>query len=328
MKPNALTVVLNPNARRPRLAAPPVRKLEALLGPKAHIHVTRNLSELERLMGARRRENETVCFYGGDGSISCGLTLMIRARGENGHLPPILAVRAGTINMLCSVLGFRQRPTQTLKRWLRGELDTTRLIPTLKIEVEGRKPLYGFVFAWGLGYRVLREYYGRKHGDQAPDVRDGLIVMARTFLSACGPKASETPLFRAQDVKLKLDGEVTGLGPVYSLVAGTIDRLSLGIRPFAPAPIMPGSFHVSANGMPTSRVALHAPTLLYRLGDQRRLAAQVPVRLLAAAGTRELRAELTEGFTLDGEMVEIKGSARLRISPGPVVQFWTAHKRR
>jgi hypothetical protein len=34
---------------------------------------------------------------------------LIRHQGESFALPPVLAVRAGTINMLCSILGFREK---------------------------------------------------------------------------------------------------------------------------------------------------------------------------------------------------------------------------
>ena len=86
-----------------------------------NIHVTRNLGELDRLTRSWRREDETVCFFGGDGSIACGLTSLIRNQGEHFNLPPVLAVRAGTINMLCSVLGFRENPARTLERWHRND---------------------------------------------------------------------------------------------------------------------------------------------------------------------------------------------------------------
>ena len=320
MKPNALTVVLNPNARKPKLKLPSIDRLRRTLGPDTRIHLTRNLDELEELMKAWKRENETVCFFGGDGSIACGLTLLIRHKGENGRLPPVLAVRAGTINMLCSILGFDEQPERTLERWARKELDTVRQIPTLKVEVEGEKPRYGFVFAWGVGYRVLREYYSRS---KIPDVRDGMAVMAKAIASACLPNADQTALFRPEDLELSINGRGVGAEGMYSLLAGTIDRLSLGIRPFPPEPILPGGFHVSAMGLPVSSLAPRVPQLLFQFGDQRTLAKKHRTRFVCATGARELNCELTEGYTMDGEMFEIPGHAAVRISAGPVVQFWS-----
>ncbi|MBI3558347.1 MAG: hypothetical protein HY074_18930 [Deltaproteobacteria bacterium] len=319
-KPRALTLVLNPNARKPRLKPPSLAQLKKALGPNSRIHVTRNLEELDRLMQTWRNEEETVCFYGGDGSIARGLTSLIWHKGESYQLPPVLAVRAGTINMLCSMLGFREKIDRTLERWNRQELNTLRQIPLLKVEVENKKPQYGFIFSWGIGYRVLREYYARR---EIPDAIDGLAVLANTFFRACMPNASHIPMFKGFDLKLVIDGKAVPTEPLRSLAMGTISRLSLGLRPFAPEPILPGGFHLAANSMPVGRVALHAPTLLFQIGDQRKLARKMSRELISATGVREVRCELSEGFTMDGEMFEMPARARIKITAGPVVRFWT-----
>lgn len=225
--------------------------------------------------------------------------------------------------MLCSMLGFREPVDRTLGRWNRQELHTLRQIPMLKVEVEGRKPQYGFVFTWGIGYRVLREYYARR---ETPDAVDGLAVLANTFFRACMPNASHTPMFSGEDLKLAIDGKVAAIDPLRSLVIGTIPRISLGLKLFAPEPILPGGFHLSASSMPVSRAAFHAPTLLFQLGDQRNLARKMSRELVSATGVREARCELSEGFSMDGEMFEIPTRAKIKISAGPVVRFWTAQQ--
>jgi hypothetical protein len=154
-----------------------------------------------------------------------------------------------------------------------------------------------------------------------------MAVLAKSFFSACMPQAQKTAMFKPKDLKLVIDGRVIHADPMYSLALGTIDRLSLGIRPFAPEPILPGGFHISGNAMPVARVALNAATLLYQVGDQRKLARKVGKRLVTATGAQELRCELSEGFTMDGEMFPIEGTKRVRISAGPVVSFWTARNR-
>lgn len=319
-KPHALTLVLNPNARKPRLKPPSIEKLEKKLGPNSRIHITRDLEDLDRLMKSWKNEEETLCFYGGDGSIARGLTSLIRHKGESYRLPPVLTVRAGTINMLCSILGFREKVDTTFDRWTRNELNTLRQIPTLKVEVGNEPPQYGFIFSWGVGYRVLKQYYDRKH---VPDAVDAMAVMTKTFLSAILPGADRSPMFKGQEIKLMVDGKSPGTEPVRSLLVGTIERLSLGIKPFAPKSVLPDGFHVSVNSMPLTQVAWHSPTLLFQLGDQRELTKKLGNKLFCDTQVKELRAELTEGFTMDGEMFELSRPTKVRISPGPVVQFWT-----
>jgi hypothetical protein len=107
---------------------------------------------------------------------------------------------------------------------------------------------------------------------------------------------------------------------VRALTVGTIERVSLGIRPFPPEPVKAGAFHYSANGMSLAKVAWHAPTLLFGLGDQRKLGTSA---VLAGANAQSLEAVLSEGFTMDGEMFGLERPTRVRLSPGPVVRFWT-----
>ena len=319
MQPHALTLVLNPHARKPRLRPPSVDVLQARLGPDSRIHVTQNLDELDQLMSAWSEEEETLCFYGGDGSIARGLTSLVRHQGEDFNLPPVLTVRAGTINMLCNILGFRESVDRTLARWTRRELSGQRLIPMLKVEVEGEPPQYGFIFAWGVGYRVLRDYYAKS---EKPDVLDAVATMASTFAAALGPGADEHRLFRAENIDLRVDG-LACAGSAHALTVGTIERLSLGIRPFPPEPIKAGGFHYSSNGMSLGRVALHSPSLLFGMGDLRSLEERYAGRLRSGANARELTCVLSEGFTMDGEMFELPEPRRVRLAPGPVVRFWT-----
>jgi diacylglycerol kinase family enzyme len=316
-KPQALTLVLNPHARKPKLSAPSLGHLHDLLGPTARIHVTQDLDELDALMGAWNEEDETVCFYGGDGSIARGLTSLIRHQGEDFTLPPVLVVRAGTINMLATIVGFREGVERTLKRWRAGELRCLRSIPTIRVEMGNQPPQYGFVLAWGVGYRVLKEYYARR---PVPDVSDGMAVMAKAFLQACHPRADEQPFFRAEEIGLRVDGaEIPG--PQRSLVAGTISRLSLGIRPFPPGEALAGAFSYTSHALSLAKVVLHAPTLLFGAGDARKLRRER--ELACNSGIRELDCRLTEGFTMDGEMFELQEPTPVRIRPGPVVRFWT-----
>lgn len=297
--------------------------------------MTRDLGDLDRLMGdlcesgkggelvpTQSLQETSLCFYGGDGSVSRGITALIRHQGEKATIPPVLVVRAGTINMLCSVLGHNEKVERTLNRWRVRGPETLKTIPTIKVQVEGRAPQYGFVFAWGLGFRVLKQYYARS---ASPDVFDAAVLALKTFLSGLRPDADLRPLFKSEDVNLKVDGKPISVGPLRALLAGTISRVSLGIKPFAPEPICPGSFHVSANGMSLVKIALHSPSLLFQLGDQRNLSRRGH-RLFSATQVQELNCELSEGFTLDGEMFEIEARSKVKISPGPIVRFWSQSK--
>ena len=314
-----MTVVLNPNARKLKLQARSVEDFRKLLPPDSEIHLTRDLDELDALMGNWAHGERTVCFFGGDGSISRGITSLIQHHGEDIALPPVLPVRAGTMNFLCNLSHQRESANQTLERWSdnRGSL-SIREVPTLRVQVGDQKPRYGFVFAWGIGYRVLTEYYRR---NKSPNLMDGAVVATQAFIQAVNPFNEDLPLFRREEIGLSVNGKPVAADPMHTLTVGTISRISLGIRPFPHGEVRPGGFHFSANGMPLYRVAANVPTLLFGMSDQSEL--DFGPKLVNGKQVGEIECELTDGFTLDGELFELPARNRVRISAGPVAKFWT-----
>jgi hypothetical protein len=317
----AVTLVLNPNARKLKLEALDVDHFKQLLPPDSDIHLTRDLDELDALMSNWQHGERTVCFYGGDGSISQGLTSLIRNNGEDFPLPPVLPVRAGTINMLCNNTGKRESAMRTLEHWVSAETHRILEVPTLKIEIEGQETRYGFVFAWGIGYRVVREYYNR---NDAPNALDGAAVATQAFLQAIKPFNDDLPLFKKERLQLRINGGEPISEPMHTLTIGTIPRTSLGIRPFPPGEILPGGFSFSANGMPLYKVAAYVPVLMFGFGDQSEL--DFGGQLVCGRHVKSLECVLTEGFTLDGEMIELAGPSKVKLSSGPVARFWTRNK--
>lgn len=313
-----MTLVLNPNARRLKLDSLDVEHFKQLLPPDSEVHLTRDLDELDALMSNWQHGERTLCFYGGDGSISQGITSLIRHHGEAFELPPVLPVRAGTINMLCNNTGKRESAQRTLQHWVGAETHRIREVPTLKVEIEGREPRYGFVFAWGIGYRVLREYYSR---NATPNALDGAAVATQAFLQAIKPFNEDLPLFKKERLQMRVNGSEPVGDPMHTLTVGTIPRTSLGIRPFPPGDIAPGGFNFSANGMPLYKVAAYVPVLLFGFGDQSEL--DFGSQLVCGSKVKRLECVLSEGFTLDGEVIELEKPSRVVLSAGPVARFWT-----
>ncbi len=320
----SLSIVLNPNAGRVRKhMARRAQVVATELNPR--LHLTGSLDELDELFATVPVDaSQTVCFYGGDGSLGRGLSAMINHLGEDAALPTILPVAAGTINVMSEYLGLSEPPSETLGRLSEdGEL-VRRSIPSIKIEVEGHAPIYGFMFGWGVIYRVLESYYGRR---DHPTIADATMVMAQTFAQSMLPNATEMPLFSRHDLRLVADGRE--LGPsqpaLHSLIVGVLERSTMGLRALPPEPVSEGRFHFSGNGMRPGAVFRHSLTLLFGQGDQRELAAEHP--LVAEANVGVLELALTEGYTLDGEMIAVEGTRACRISAGPVIEFWAAPER-
>jgi hypothetical protein len=77
--------------------------------------------------------------------------------------------------------------------------------------------------------------------------------------------------------------------------------------------------------MPLTQVAINAPTLLFGTSDQRQLGFED--KLIASPGASEVCADLSEGFTMDGEIFALPSTKRVRLSGGPVVKFWMRSKK-
>jgi hypothetical protein len=60
---------------------------------------------------------------------------------------------------------------------------------------------------------------------------------------------------------------------------------------------------------------------MFGFGDQSEL--DFDGQLVCGRQVKTLECVLTEGFTLDGEIFELEGPSRVRISAGPVARFWT-----
>ncbi|MCA9682379.1 MAG: hypothetical protein KC457_09305 [Myxococcales bacterium] len=317
----SLVMVLNPNAGRVRRhMATPAARAKVELTPR--LHLTNSLTELDQLFADQAvDDSQTVCFYGGDGSIARGLSAMINGLGEDASLPTVLPVAAGTINVMSEYLGLTEAPHETLERLRRGQGLVRRSLPSIKVSVEGQGPLYGFMFGWGLAYRVLESYYGRR---KHPTLADASVIMAQTFAQSLHPRATELPLFSCRDLRIHVDGEPLGDDQprLHSFIAGVLGRSTMGLRPLPSDPVDDRRFHVSGNGMKPAAVFRHFPTLLFGRGDQRSLIPAHPV--ISHSNVAELRFELSEGYTLDGEMIPVDGTRICTIQPGPMISFWEA----
>ncbi|HTL11979.1 MAG TPA: diacylglycerol kinase family protein [Bdellovibrionota bacterium] len=323
-----LTVVLNPKARRcpSNIEAGAGLRVAKAAGPGSEIRITRTLDELDQLLTeiSDRTVGEpgTVCFYGGDGSVGRGLTAWVRARGEELEIPPLLAVRGGTINFLSSWLGIRGRPERTLSLWREGGMAQLRTVPTLRVDLGPAGVHYGFVLVWGVGERVLRRYYSRS---EQPGFWDASLVAAQTVLRALTGRDRE--LFARSHLGLQVEGGIqagTQSPPrtepgALSLLAGTVPRLSLGIRPLPRGEVQPNRFHVSVNRMEPRDLARHGLTLLAGRGESSALA---PLGLFESSSAESLEATLDGGISLDGELFALPEPTRVRVTAGPSVRFW------
>lgn len=306
----SIGVVLNPQAGRNRQAVDRAARLGDLLGPDSWVRETASLEQLaDAAAECREREVGMVGVCGGDGTLARTITALVHEYGTDAPLPPILPLRAGTMNTVARAMGCSSwRP----ERMLAEIVDEQRRGAPLPLTehqlvcINGRH--YGFMVGAGVPVEFLRYYY-----DQP---RRGALGAVRTLIklssSALVGGRIIRQVFRPHAAHLTVDGE-SGPFDAYTVVyASTIEDIGLGFRPTYRAREQAGRFHVFA-------AAIGALNFIARLPA---------IRLARPTGSRQvhdvlgshLRVEFRDPtlYMIDGDIME--PTTQLDVRLGPVVR--------
>src|SRR4051812_34767930 len=125
-----IAVFVNPrsraNRRNPRIAA----ELQAILGDTGRVFATRSLEELAGgAADLHRAPPDVIAVHGGDGTLHQVLMALLGAWGAE-PLPPLAALCGGTMNVVASSLGIRDRP-ESFVRHLAESARTGQPLETL-----------------------------------------------------------------------------------------------------------------------------------------------------------------------------------------------------
>jgi diacylglycerol kinase family enzyme len=304
-----IAVFVNPhsraNRRNPRIAA----RFQTILGGQGQVLAPRSLDELETSAAELRRQNPSVvAVHGGDGTLHKTLTAMVKVWGD-APLPPLAMLCGGTMNVVASSLGIRERPEALLRAIVENER-AGRRPETLRRRCIQVGDQYGFVFGNGLIANFLTEYYGPAGYGHAR----AIWLMVRVFGSALvfGPFARR--VFRRFEGTVTVDGQTLEWGQFVGVGAATVREVGLGFKLNHRADDDPDRFGV---------LAIHAGPLAL-LGDLvavhggRGIA---PTRAFSTiASTLDIDPKDSRmAYTIDGDLY--KAAGRLRVTLGPVVEF-------
>jgi diacylglycerol kinase-like protein len=251
---------------------------------------------LAELLG---REIDVLAIHGGDGTVQCALTELLRAP-DHGPLPAIAPLRGGRTNMTSKDLGADRDPVRGLARLIEaanaGQLEPLTVArPVLRVRSSRRgTDLYGMFFGAGLIYRAIGVVHrsfpaGRSQGLFGASVVTGALIGKVLFRPSSG-------ILTPDKCQVRVDGRELCDAELYLLISSTLDRLFLSMNPFWG----PGSGGVRLTALSSRApwMALAAPGIL----------SGRPARWLAPedgyASARAERAELriSCGFTVDGEL--------------------------
>lgn len=320
-----------PAAAPPRLkAAPPRAALGALrigivCNPRAHrnrgaeyaagvpgvdsvaVAAPRTMAALaDTLTDFAARRIDLLVIDGGDGTVRDVLT----AAGDlwRAEWPAIVVIPSGKTNALAIDLGL---PTDwsladALAAMQRGSLRAHR-----PIEVaghDGEPPLRGFLFGAGAFVKATDLAQRTHRAGAFNGVAVGLALGWALLLTVFG--GSRSPWRHGEAMGLRLPGIGRDDTPRYLLLASTLARLPVGLRPFGR--VRDGLKLLGVDG-PPRWLAAAVPALLG--GSEARWLEQAGYRRRDVAA---FDVDLADGFILDGELF---AGGTLTVRQGPVLSF-------
>lgn len=205
-------------------------------------HVTRSPEEACALMPALRdAAPDVVVINGGDGTIAATLGLMLEHwRAET--LPLIMLLPGGTANMTAGDIGLASSPARALNRLCRW-LDMGA--PLGESEIRSRHIMrvtgtsdgavrHGMFLGTGAIMQATRFAHDKVHSRGLRGELSLGLILIRTLW---GLIRQDPHFYQPTQVTLALHGSAAvpvsrGEAPMLLLVASTLDRLFLGMRPF------------------------------------------------------------------------------------------------
>lgn len=269
---------------------------------------TREALEVD-LQAFAARGVELLVIDGGDGTIRDVLSLLPRAFGDT---PPLIALLAsGKTNVLAIDLGVDRGWTlQDVLIAARSPRATIKHRAPLQVTWDdGRPSQRGFVFGLGAFVRgtLMSKSVNRMGAFQ------GLSVALTVGGAAVGAlMGGARDHWRAGvPLSLSIDDQPTVEQRRFLLMATTLKRLPLGLKPFGPP--REGLKILDVDAPP--RRLLAALAILLSGGD----AAWLPRLGYRRGDARVLRVRTAEAFVLDGEVYEAAGG--LTVTLGPSLRF-------
>jgi len=255
-----------------------------------------------------------VACHGGDGTLHEVMKAVIQVNGEK-SLPNFLPLSAGTMNVVWKNLGYRGAlPTvlASAHAWLLAgglaahEKSLLRIHSSLRAET-----LYGFIFANGALYNMIREFESDANHSALGFFKIGskLVLQPSYRQNVLGKNPIETTL---------PDGELLE-GPMTGALMSTLNRLMFGVQLFDRD--LNGS---DESGLMFSRYSpgqmfFRWPGVLWRL--LRPAFFVRPPQHFSDAVIGPVTFAGPCGFSIDGELYPSTANQTIRVEPGPLVRF-------
>jgi diacylglycerol kinase family enzyme len=242
-----IAVIVNPrsraNRRNPRVAS----EFQAIVGDSGRVFAPKTIAELDETAAELRRAPPAViAVHGGDGTLHKTVTALDRVLGGD-NIPPVAILCGGTMNVVASSLGIRERPAVFLKEIV-DAARADRSLATVRRRCLRIGNELGFLFGSGLPANFLTEYYAPSGYGPAR----AAWLLLRGFFSALWGGPFVRRLFKRFEGSVRVDGTLLERTAYVGLMAGTVREVGLGFKLVHRADDDPERFGV---------LAIHGPPL-------------------------------------------------------------------
>ncbi|MDJ0853347.1 MAG: diacylglycerol kinase family protein, partial [Myxococcota bacterium] len=185
-----------------------------------------------------RRDVELLVVNGGDGTLMTALTAILHEGAFDGRVPLIAPLRGGRTNTNALDVGASRSPVRALETLVRAARDGSvheRVVErrVLKVDVRDgfdREVRYGMFFGAGVIHRGTRLVHrSLPHGQQGVF---GASLVTGALLARLALGRDAGGLLAPDKVRIFVDGESVERGESRLVMATTLDRLFLKLRPF------------------------------------------------------------------------------------------------
>jgi len=299
--------------------------VHAAAGQGLPVAETGSLGELDAVLAAFAEAGvEVLAVHGGDGTVDAVIAAL-RSRPMFPREPLLALLSGGTTNMTHGDVGLRGPAPTALDR-LRAAV-AAGLSPQ---QVTARAPLrvtcpnapedppapgYGFFFATAAVPRVIRHTRARFHRRGLTGQASEALALGGALRRLLAGKVADDPLLHPDPLAVSLDGGPPREAPTVMLLATTLERLVLDLRPAPPAA---GRIGVAGLEVPYARLTRRLPAFLRGRplpggAGEGLWRAQAAVLSVSAEGEA----------TLDGELFPLSRAAPLYLAPAAPVRFVT-----
>lgn len=241
---------------------------------------------------------DVVAVNGGDGTVQAALTVLL-GRSPFERLPRVAVLTAGTTSLISGDVGLRGGRPAALRRllaWARSGGDEGAIVErsVLRMRAEHTpETMFGMFFGAATILRGIQYATAEIHSRGVRGEFAAGLTLARMLTDLVRGRHDRLPHV---PVTAWLDGRATEARQCLLVMATTLDRLFLGLRPYWSDEH--GPIHYTTVGARPRRVLRVLPSLLRGRPSRH----GTPKHGYVSRNAKEIRLTLSGGFMLDGEM--------------------------